>query len=154
MVREAGVEPARPCEHRHLKPASLPIPPLAHPYVRAVLFSAGCIIPQCFSNVNLFLAGNKKSEQAFQLAPMVREAGVEPARPCEHRHLKPASLPIPPLAHPYVRAVLFSARCMIAHLFFNVNTFPEIFLFCFFGTHFPHLSSKKRLDSRPAPMLP
>ena len=30
MVREAGVEPARPCEHWHLKPASLPIPPLAH----------------------------------------------------------------------------------------------------------------------------
>ena len=30
LVREAGVEPARPCEHRHLKPASLPIPPLAH----------------------------------------------------------------------------------------------------------------------------
>ena len=30
LVREAGVEPARPCEHWHLKPASLPIPPLAH----------------------------------------------------------------------------------------------------------------------------
>ena len=29
LVREAGVEPARPCEHWHLKPASLPIPPLA-----------------------------------------------------------------------------------------------------------------------------
>ena len=29
VVREAGVEPARPCEHWHLKPASLPIPPLA-----------------------------------------------------------------------------------------------------------------------------
>ncbi len=29
MVREAGLEPARPCEHWHLKPASLPIPPLA-----------------------------------------------------------------------------------------------------------------------------
>ena len=23
-----GLEPTRPCEHRHLKPASLPIPPL------------------------------------------------------------------------------------------------------------------------------
>ena len=33
LVREAGVEPARPCEHWHLKPASLPIPPLAHPYL-------------------------------------------------------------------------------------------------------------------------
>ena len=31
--------------------------------------------------------------------PVVREVGVEPTRPCEHWHLKPASLPIPPLAH-------------------------------------------------------
>ena len=29
-MHEAGVEPARPCEHWHLKPASLPIPPLVH----------------------------------------------------------------------------------------------------------------------------
>ncbi len=29
MVREEGLEPSRPCEHRHLKPACLPIPPLA-----------------------------------------------------------------------------------------------------------------------------
>lgn len=36
--------------------------------------------------------------QRFRGFPLVREAGVEPARPCEHWHLKPASLPIPPLA--------------------------------------------------------
>ena len=35
---------------------------------------------------------------AIRTLAMVREAGVEPARPCEHWHLKPASLPIPPLA--------------------------------------------------------
>ena len=29
-MHEAGVEPARPDEHWHLKPASLPIPPLVH----------------------------------------------------------------------------------------------------------------------------
>ena len=40
LVREAGVEPARPCEHWHLKPASLPIPPLAHPYCFAPFRSA------------------------------------------------------------------------------------------------------------------
>ena len=51
LVREAGVEPARPCEHW-----------------------------------------------------LVREAGVEPARPCEHWHLKPASLPIPPLAQAVCRS--------------------------------------------------
>ena len=30
--------------------------------------------------------------------PMVREGGLEPPRPCGHWHLKPARLPIPPLA--------------------------------------------------------
>ena len=29
-VRKAGLEPARYCYHRHLKPARLPIPPLPH----------------------------------------------------------------------------------------------------------------------------
>ena len=28
IVQEAGLEPARYCYHRHLKPARLPIPPL------------------------------------------------------------------------------------------------------------------------------
>ena len=30
--------------------------------------------------------------------PFVREGGLERPRPCEHWHLKPARLPIPPLA--------------------------------------------------------
>jgi hypothetical protein len=30
MVREGGLEPPHPCEYWHLKPARLPIPPLAH----------------------------------------------------------------------------------------------------------------------------
>ena len=42
--------------------------------------------------------GQEKTGHPFG-CPVVREAGVEPARPCEHWHLKPASLPIPPLAH-------------------------------------------------------
>ena len=29
-MRERGVEPLHPCEYWHLKPARLPIPPLAH----------------------------------------------------------------------------------------------------------------------------
>ena len=29
-MRKAGLEPARYCYHRHLKPARLPIPPLPH----------------------------------------------------------------------------------------------------------------------------
>ena len=41
------------------------------------------------------------SEKGSDYRGLVREAGVEPARPCEHWHLKPASLPIPPLARHY-----------------------------------------------------
>ena len=29
-MREGGLEPPHPCEYWHLKPARLPIPPLAH----------------------------------------------------------------------------------------------------------------------------
>ena len=42
---------------------------------------------------------HRLSETGSDYMGLVREAGVEPARPCEHWHLKPASLPIPPLAH-------------------------------------------------------
>ena len=51
LVREAGVEPARPCEHRHLKPASLPIPPLAQA-ADVLSFRTGCILPRRRSDVN------------------------------------------------------------------------------------------------------
>ena len=36
--------------------------------------------------------------QEFRNQPRVREGGLEPPRPFEHWHLKPARLPIPPLA--------------------------------------------------------
>ena len=29
-MQEMGLEPTRSCDHRHLKPARLPIPPLLH----------------------------------------------------------------------------------------------------------------------------
>ena len=54
----------------------------------------------CFSYV-LFpipLSAKNKKDIRMDVLFVVREAGVEPARPCEHWHLKPASLPIPPLA--------------------------------------------------------
>ena len=35
IMRKAGLEPARYCYHRHLKPARLPIPPLPH-FVRYI----------------------------------------------------------------------------------------------------------------------
>ena len=37
IVQEAGLEPARYCYHRHLKPARLPIPPFLHNFYYEVL---------------------------------------------------------------------------------------------------------------------
>ena len=36
LVLEAGLEPARPKEHRILSPACLPIPPLEHLFIQTV----------------------------------------------------------------------------------------------------------------------
>ena len=52
----------------------------------------------------------KKNEHTFVCSFLVHEAGVEPARPCEHWHLKPASLPIPPLVHQMVLRNKFLSR--------------------------------------------
>ena len=57
---------------------------------------------------------------------VVREAGVEPARPCEHWHLKPASLPIPPLAQVVLRR---SAQEIYYHRMSPVSTLFSLF-FC------------------------
>ena len=57
---------------------------------------------------------------------LVREAGVEPARPCEHWHLKPASLPIPPLAQVVLRR---SAQEIYYHRMSPVSTLFSLF-FC------------------------
>ena len=55
LVREAGVEPARPCEHWHLKPASLPIPPLARMGRSSV----------CFTQCRHYITTPKSGCQAF-----------------------------------------------------------------------------------------
>ena len=52
----------------------------------------------------------RRSKRYIVCSDVVREAGVEPARPCEHWHLKPASLPIPPLARMGKLSVCF-AQC-------------------------------------------
>ena len=63
-----------------------------------------CAVPRCG---NMWPRSGQRKQQTrtprqsalgSDLLRLVREAGVEPARPCEHWHLKPASLPIPPLA--------------------------------------------------------
>ena len=53
-----GLEPTRSCDHRHLKPARLPIPPFLHFFNRltslhlAPLVDCSLIITQELNNVN------------------------------------------------------------------------------------------------------
>ena len=57
-VQEAGLEPAQSCDHRHLKPARLPIPPFLHFVNRltslclAPFVDCSLIITQELKNVN------------------------------------------------------------------------------------------------------
>ena len=68
-------------------------------------------------------AEQKKKDTTYVVSFfLVREAGVEPARPCEHWHLKPASLPIPPLAHPILFAPFRSAQDVYYHRLRRLST--------------------------------
>ena len=69
---------------------------------------------------------HRLSETGSDYMGLVREAGVEPARPCEHWHLKPASLPIPPLAQVVLRR---SAQEIYYHRMSPVSTLFSLF-FC------------------------
>ena len=48
--------------------------------------------------------------------------GLEPTRSCDHRHLKPARLPIPPLLHFLCFSRVPDCLIIIQHIFPNVNT--------------------------------
>ena len=79
-MREMGLEPTRPCSHKNLNLARLPIPTFPR-------------IPHVFRMNN---------RPRFHIVSAlngcgVQKMGLEPTRPCGHRHLKPARLPIPPL---------------------------------------------------------
>ena len=43
--------------------------------------------------------GNLSKIKVFRKQKIMQEMGLEPTRSCDHRHLKPARLPIPPLLH-------------------------------------------------------
>lgn len=56
--------------------------------------------------------------------------GLEPTRSCDHRHLKPARLPIPPLLRIqflFAYRLCRSTKCMIPAITLKVNTFFQIF---------------------------
>ena len=73
---------------------------------------------------------------------VVREAGVEPARPCEHWHLKPASLPIPPLARG-LECTVCSVHEICYHILPPVST---LFFLCRRNFFLSLLPSHKALD--------
>ena len=73
LVREVGVEPTRPCEHWHLKPASLPIPPLAHLVVERCCSAQDVYYHRVFGMSTAFSRKNEKffilSKQAKNQSP-------------------------------------------------------------------------------------
>ncbi len=55
-MQEMGLEPTRPCGHRHLKPARLPIPPLLR---------ANYILTFFIFSVNLYFLIQKRKWKSF-----------------------------------------------------------------------------------------
>ena len=78
------------------------------------------------------LSHNEK-RQAFRLAFLVRETGLEPVR-CNHTPLKRARLPVPPLSHEH--KVLYTRRGDLS------RGFGKFFLFFWFYLFFPIFSIK------------
>ena len=63
----------------------------------------GCLIPSRFSRGGTATRRRRRrryvrTRRVVRFHLLVGEGGLEPPRPCGHRHLKPARLPIPPLA--------------------------------------------------------
>ena len=86
-------------------------------------------VPRCGNR--WFHSGQRKaiirthrlSETGSDYIGLVREAGVEPARPCEHWHLKPASLPIPPVSYTHLYICISQTRLVICASFRNTHYF-------------------------------
>ena len=67
----------------------------------------------------------------------MQEMGLEPTRPCGHRHLKPARLPIPPLLQfSSTRFILYVAAFEVKDEIFRFYAFfaRETFRFYAFST--------------------
>ncbi len=91
--------------------------PLALPALRSLL-------PRICRRASYSIPGIKR----------MQEAGLEPARYCYHRHLKPARLPIPPFLHFPLFQQLFAAHNEYITSFFSGS--QHFFLFFFTITSF------------------
>ena len=67
---------------------------------------------KCECNDLFAIAENKYRTEAslYKDKKIVQEAGLEPARYCYHRHLKPARLPIPPFLHIFYYEVFVASQ--------------------------------------------
>ena len=110
LVPLVGLEPTRPCGHRILNPACLPVPTQWHKlsWCRgAGLGHNSARLPPCRSRPRLAISlANclRNIAPAFSSSPtqaveLVAGAGLEPAWPCGQGILSPQRLPIPPPRH-------------------------------------------------------
>ena len=76
---------------------------------KVAVFTEKCECSDLFT-----IAENKYRTESslYKDKKIVQEAGLEPARYCYHRHLKPARLPIPPLLHFNQSLILCSSRLL------------------------------------------
>ena len=89
---------------------------------KVAVFTEKCECSDLFT-----IAENKYRTEAslYKDKKIVQEAGLEPARYCYHRHLKPARLPIPPFLHNFYYEILYvlSTKYTIHEIVEVVNTF-------------------------------
>lgn len=123
-VALVGLEPTRPCEHRSLKPACLPVPSESQEGVFARMLDLNQRLGQrllktsshqCESNarpslyqrdalptelwrleLTLWASSADVGNAHSANNGAVRIRGFEPPRPCEHQPLKLTCLPVPP----------------------------------------------------------
>ena len=105
---------------------------------KVAVFTEKCECSDLFT-----IAENKYRTESslYKDKKIVQEAGLEPARYCYHRHLKPARLPIPPFLHFLYSSDSLSLTTSIIPAFNpEVNYFFQFFKFFSF---FPFQRSRK-----------
>ena len=92
---------------------------------KVAVFTEKCECSDLFT-----IAENKYRTEAslYKDKKIVQEAGLEPARYCYHRHLKPARLPIPPFLHNFYyedfvasqqHNILYMKKALVVNSFFE-----------------------------------
>ena len=112
MVPRTGLEPARYCYRRHLKPVRLPMV-----FSPKTLLSPPLCALHSFSVVGLG-ATHISISLTYLILP---RTGLEPAQYCYRRHLKPVRLPISP-----PRRINFQNTDIVSSLYQNNKLFQSL----------------------------